>query len=179
MYKIIISAFFLIVVILLSILIYLDTFSTITIEEKPVGPYKLVYENHKGAYNGIKEVQDKIYYSLQNDKINTTKGFGIYYDNPNEVPVEKLRSIGGCIVEINDYNHLKSSKNKYLIKDYYYPKNIYTEFSLKSPLSILIGIFKVYPKINEYQKKHNYNPQPVMEIYDIPANKIIYSVPIS
>ncbi len=41
-----------------------------------------------------------LYYDLKdNYSIETTKGFGLYYDNPQDVDKDKLRSIVGCIVE--------------------------------------------------------------------------------
>lgn len=178
MIKIILYTCLIIIAAIVSLLFYLDAFSTINIKNKEIGPYKLVYEEHKGPYNGIKEVQDKVYYSLLDDKIITTKGFGIYYDDPSKVAANKLRSIGGCIVNQNDYKTLDMLGNKYNVMDYYSPENIYAEFSFKNPLSILIGIFKVYPEIKKVQEKEHYAPQPVMEIYDVPAGKIIYSVPI-
>lgn len=178
MIKIILYPCMIIIVAIISLLLYLDAFSTIDIKKKEIGPYKLVYEKHKGSYNGIKEVQDKVYYSLLNDKITTTKGFGIYYDDPSKVATNELRSIGGCIVEQNDYETLNLLGNKYNVLNYHSPENVYAEFSFKNPLSILVGIFKVYPEIKKIQEKKHYTPQPVMEIYDIPAKKIIYSVPI-
>lgn len=131
MYKFIFGTLALLFIAIIASLSYFDVFRTISISEKEVGPYKIVYEEHKGAYNGIKDVQDKIYSSLLKDKIETTKGFGIYYDNPSEVPTEELRSIGGCIVEIKDYDSLKSLQNKYKIKEYYSPKASLLNFHSK------------------------------------------------
>ncbi len=47
------------------------------------GGETLVYENLTGDYKQSPVIMDKVYYSLlNNDKIETYKGFGIYYDNP-------------------------------------------------------------------------------------------------
>jgi hypothetical protein len=46
----------------------------------------LVYENIVGDYRQAATITNKVYYALLNDeKIETTRGFGIYYDNPKTV----------------------------------------------------------------------------------------------
>lgn len=157
---------------------YLGIFQTVQITEKEVGPYKLVYDELTGPYHKIKGVQDNVYYSLKNDNIETTRGFGIYYDNPKTTPQEKLRSIGGCIIEAKDFNKLNSLKSKYKIMDYPVSKSIYTEFPFKNPLSVIVAIFKIYPEIERYQQEKAYKPAPLLEVYDIQNQKTLFSAPI-
>lgn len=157
---------------------YLGIFKTAKITEKKVGPYKLVYDDLTGPYHKIKAIQDRVYYSLKNDGIETFKGFGIYYDNPKTTPQEKLRSIGGCIIENKDFDKLNSLKSKYKIMDYPATQSIYTEFPFKNPLSVIIAIFKVYPEIEKYQSSKGYKPAALLEVYDIPNQITLFSAPI-
>jgi hypothetical protein len=41
-------------------------------------------------------------------------------------------------------------------------------------LSVLIGIMEVYPEINKFVDDNGLNQKGIMEIYDVPAEKIIY-----
>ena len=66
-------------------LIYFGILGEIAIKEQEAGPFKVVYETHIGDYSKVRIIQDEIYYSLIEDGITTTKGFGIYYDNPKVV----------------------------------------------------------------------------------------------
>ncbi len=160
------------------LLIYLSgygLFSSVKITEKNVGPYLLIYEKHIGDYKNAGSVMDKLYYDLKdNYKIETTKGFGLYYDNPQDVAKEELRSIIGCIVEEKTIEDLKDLNNKYGIQEYPISKSVVAEFPFKGKMSIILGIFKVYPKLGAYLEKHEYSPAPVMELYDQPSEKIEY-----
>ena len=120
-------------------------------------------------YKQTPAVSDKVYYSLLNDYgIATTKGFGIYYDNPKEVEKSKLRSEIGCIVENLDSVTIDKLSNKFQIKTQPFKNYITTEFPFKGKLSVMFGIMKVYPALEKYLKEHKYSDSPIMEIYDVP-----------
>jgi len=44
--------------------------------------------------------------------------------------------------------------------------------------SIVIGIYRVYPKIARYMKSHEIPKMPIIEVYEPDAQKILYVVPI-
>ena len=123
---------------------------------------------------------DKIYHSLLNDeKIVTYKGFGIYYDNPQKVEKAKLRSDIGCILEDKDSLKIAELSTKYNIKTCTQGKYIVAEFPYKAQISIIIGIMRVYPALAKHIQKNGYNENsPIMEIYDIPNKKIVYRMEI-
>lgn len=136
----------------------------------------LVYQNIIGDYRQSAAVMDTIYNSLLNDyKIKTYKGFGIYYDNPQKVPKNELRSEAGCVLENQDSAKISTVQNEFKTKKYPYGKYIVTEFPFKGKLSVIISLMKVYPELNKYIKEKGYSEQgAVMEIYDIPNKKIVY-----
>ena len=109
-----------------------------------------------------------------NYELETTKGFGLYYDNPREVDKDKLRSIVGCIVEGKSVKDLKVVSEKYGVKEYPASQSVYTEFPFKGKMSILVGVFRVYPKLTAYIKEKGYANTPMMELYDQPNGKIEY-----
>ena len=165
----------LVVIVLLIVLSRYGLFASVKIAEKNVGPYLLVYKKYIGDYKNVGQVMDKLYYDLKdNYGIDTTKGFGLYYDNPQEVDKEKLRSIVGCIVEDKSVNDLNSISSKYGVKEYPSSKSVVAEFPYKGKMSIILGIFKVYPKLSTYIEEHKYAQMPIMELYDQPNEKIEY-----
>lgn len=174
--KIVLGVLLLIIVGIVLFLNYVGFFSKIVIEEKEMGPYVLVYEDHKGDYKGTREIQDNIYYSLLNNySIKTFKGFGVYYDDPKKVSKEELKSIAGCILEESDYNSIEKLKeNNFKVTKTPKQKFIVVEFPLKNMFSTIIGVMKVYPEINKYAEKNGLNQKEMMEVYDVPAKKIIY-----
>jgi len=136
----------------------------------------LVYEEIKGDYKQSGAIMDKIYHSLLNEnKIESHKGFGIYYDNPQKIEKSKLRSEAGCILERKDIEKLSVFEIKYATRTFPQKKYITTEFPYKGKISIIFSIMRVYPVLKEFAKENGYaEDSAVMEIYDIPNNKILY-----
>lgn len=151
-------------------------FSKVNCSIAEQGGETLVYKEIKGDYSQSGDVMNKIYYALINEnKIVTFKGFGIYYDNPQKVEKSKLRSEAGCILEPIDTVKVFWLKGKYNIKVCPIKKYIVTEFPHKGNMSIMVSIMKVYPALKKYMEENGYEQNvPVMEIYDMPNKKILY-----
>ena len=163
------------VVLLIAICAYYGGFGKINFRIENQGGETVVYENVTGDYSQTPKVSDKIYYALLNEeKIATTKGIGIYYDNPKKVEKDKLRSDIGCIVENTDSATLTRLAEKYQIKTLPQSDFVVAEFPFKGKLSVLFGIMKVYPALDKFDKEHAYIESPITEIYDVPNKKIIY-----
>jgi hypothetical protein len=151
-------------------------FSTIKFEIREAGDEVLVYETYQGEYKHTASIMDRIYEKLlKEDQIETYRGFGIYYDNPQKVEKSKLRSESGCIIENPDAQTLLSLKEKYHIKIFPRDKYLVTEFPYKGKASVLMSLIKVYPAMNKYIKENNIMEEGfIMEIYDVPGKKIQY-----
>lgn len=162
----------------LGILSYYGMFATIKVEQKKTGPYVFVYEKHIGPYKNTNKVMDRIYnLLLENEKIPTTRGFGIYYDKPGSVPESELRSIVGCILDSADLHRVEELSTRYQVSSFPSSSSLVVEFPYRGVLSVFLGIFRVYPKLAEFLEQGNYPSVPIMEIYDVPGKKIIYNVP--
>ena len=163
------------VVLFVFVYAYYGGFSKVNFRIEKQGGETIVYENVTGDYSQTGKVSDRIYYTLLNDeKIETTKGIGIYYDNPKKVAKEKLRSEIGCIVENADSVTLTRLAEKYQVKMLPHSEFVVAEFPFKGQLSVLFGIMKVYPALDKFSKEHGYTDSPITEIYDVPNKKIIY-----
>lgn len=176
MYLAILVVLTILIILLVSFYTYQGGFYKPQITLQNTGGEVLVYDSIKGDYKQSGIVMDKIYYSLLNDdKVETFKGFGIYFDNPQKVEKSILRSEAGCILEKKDIDKLTFLETKYKIRTFPVANYIVTEFPYKNKLSVLFSLAKVYPALREFALKNGYNEDtPVMEIYDIPNKKIIY-----
>ncbi len=165
-----------VVIALLLFYYFYGGFKKVEVKTSQVGGETLVYEKLKGDYRQSGDVMDKIYKSLlEEDKIETFKGFGIYYDNPKIVEKEKLRSEAGCIIEEKDLVKLSETNDKYNIKVFPTKEYITAEFPYKGKLSVVFSILKVYPALGKYAVENRYDENTsVMEIYDVPNKKIYY-----
>ncbi len=174
--KIVLIVLATLIIALIAFYAYYGGFKNIHISISESGGEILIYEKIQGDYKQSGVIMDKIYNSLLNeDKIETFKGFGIYYDNPQKVEKSKLRSEAGCILENTDIDKLSNLEKKYTIRTFPEKEYIITEFPYKGKISIFFSIMKVYPALNKFAKKNSFNEESaVMEIYDVPNNKILY-----
>ncbi|MFH1227130.1 MAG: GyrI-like domain-containing protein [Planctomycetota bacterium] len=153
---------------------YYGIFAEVTIREQDQPALILIYKKHIGSYSQVGKVMDELFSSLKKDNAETTKGFGIYYDNPQNTPAEKLRSVVGCILEEKDRGRVNELKAKYKIQEFPATQVVCSEFPFKGKMSILFGIMKVYPRMFAYISGKGYANTPIMEIYDTPNKKIEY-----
>ena len=148
-------------------------FARVTVHEASVGPYVLVYKKHVGDYKQVAPVMDEMYHTLRDTfAIETTKGFGLYYDKPGEVPAAELRSAVGCIVEGRTADELAAMSLPYGVREYPASMSVVADFPYTGRLSIILGVLKVYPVFSKYIAGKNHPHTPVMELYDQP-NRII------
>jgi hypothetical protein len=154
---------------------YYGAFTRVSVTEERKKSLWLIYEKFTGPYQKTGPVMDKLYYVLLNDEsIETFKGFGIYYDNPREVNPNKCRSIVGSILEEKDYNKIDELKKRYNILKLTETNGLSSQFPYKGKLSILMGTMKVYPKLNKARNRLGIKSKPIMEIYNIPKKMIYY-----
>lgn len=155
---------------------YYGGFKKVEFEITQSGGEILVYKSVTGDYSQTGKVSDEIYYQLIDDyKIETTKGFGIYYDNPREVAKEELRSDVGVILPEQHSDKKEMLESEFKVEIFPAGDFVVTEFPYKGQLSVMIGVIRVYPALERFVKDNNLNPAtPVMEIYDIPNKKITY-----
>ena len=155
---------------------YYGGFTRVQFQLVEQGGEILVYREFVGDYQQSGARMDEVYSSLLNDyKVKTFKGFGIYYDNPEKVETSKLRSELGCILESPDSSKVPVLKKSFKVKTC--PKGNYlvAEFPFKGSVSVILGIMKVYPALSQYMEENGYSDKvPIMEIYDTPNKKIIY-----
>jgi DNA gyrase inhibitor GyrI len=174
--KIFLIALALILALLIGTAAYFDAFTKVAVTEKTMPAVTIVYAKHIGDYSTIKPVMDSVYFALlKKEKIGTSRGFGLYYDSPRDVVKEKLRSLGGCILDAQDVQKADSLKQKgFKVAVLAQTKALYAQFPFKGPLSIIFGVIKVYPAMMKYQSGKKITSCPVMEIYNITRKKIEY-----
>lgn len=164
-----------IIALLFGVYSYYGGFYDIKIREETAGGERIVYKKVTGDYKQTSSVTNEIYdYLLHDLKIKTYKGIGIFYDNPRKVKKEELRSEAGCIIEPDDIDKLDTTLCKYEIKQLPRQESVVTEFPYKGGISVWIGLIRVIPKLEKQVEAHHLPERPVVEIYDIPHQKIRY-----
>ncbi|CUN28828.1 Uncharacterised protein [Bacteroides thetaiotaomicron] len=169
----------------IAIYAFLGGFRKVKFQIEMSGGETIVYKDVSGDYRQTPSVTNEVYNYLLNElKIETNKGIGIFYDNPKKVKEKVktnesvigyiMRSESGCVIEPKDTIRLSSMQCKYKIKTLPAQKTLITEFPYKGSSSLLMAMFKIYPALEKYTKVHNLKDSPIIEIYDVPNKKIIY-----
>ncbi len=173
--------FLLLVLCLAAWLGYYGALSPVTIRQQSFGPVFFVYEKHAGPYRNIKPVMDRVYAALKDrEGVATTRGIGVYYDNPNKVEAAKLRSLGGCLLDEADEALIASLKSKgYRVGLLPARPSAVTSFPFHGALSIYLGMWRVYPKIAAYWAENKLPECPLVEIYDTPGKRTFYVIPFN
>lgn len=162
----------------LAFLGWAGLFSEIRIKTEATGPFFLAYDVCQGPYRKTAGVMDRIYNTLLGEKgIAATRGFGLYFDKPGTVPDESLRSIAGCIIEKEYENKLHGHNQKFRISSMPESNAVIARFPYNGKISVLIGLFRVYPRLEAHLSEKGLPMGPVMEIYDVKNGIISYIVP--
>jgi len=163
-----------IVLLFVGFLAYMGYFSTPKVTEQKIGPYTLVYEEYVGPYSNTGKVLTKVYNALKADKIETTKGFGIYLNDPKSTTPDKLHSLVGCVLEKKDEKKAWQLRKKYKVMTWKAKNCLVTEFPIKNDLSYMIGPMKAYPELNKAMQDKKVKLGACMELYDLPAKKTLF-----
>ncbi len=154
-------------------------FTKITVEEREAGPFLLIYKKHTGDYKNIGPVMDEVYHTLRDEyQLETTRGFGLYYDNPQENEKSQLRSLGGCMVDgqtPEEFNRqYPGVTESFGVALFPASQNVMAVHPYKGKASIILGVMRVYPRLQAWMKKYQRRSVPMMEIYDTPNRTITY-----
>lgn len=172
-----ILAFFALVLVLVGCYLwYLGAFIPITVEERIMGPYILVHEEHIGSYNEVGPVFDSLYQSLLADGFDTTIGMGLYYDDPKTTNESELRSDVGSLIDETQLSVIDTTKYNVMIIEE--GKYLVVSMPFKNTLSYIIGVMKAYPALSDYYVEHGYSgPDQSVELYM--PDETLYMMPVA
>lgn len=151
-------------------------FDTLTLTRETAGPYYLVYREHRGPYAGMRYILNDVYRYLRGKKLDmhVQSGFGIYYDNPQEVPQDSLRSSAGVVTD-----SLLKVESPYKSGIYEKTDAVVGRFPIRSFFSYTTGAGKFYDVLQSYLDEHDLGLSgPVLEMYNSSERLLIYVAPI-
>ena len=175
-FKIILYVLVSLAIIIVMIYANYSGFSNVSFHVQKTGGETLLYREIAGPYSQTGDAIIKIKYNLKSKfNIEPSKDFGLFFDNPRKVEKNRLRSEVGCILENSDTSRVFWLKAKFNIRVFPVKEYITAEFPYKGKMSVMIGLMKVYPALMKYVKANDYaETGPIMEIYDLQDNKILY-----
>lgn len=161
-------------VLLIWFLMYMGVYSQIKPHETKMGPFTIAYESFIGPYAKTGPVFARVAAALKAEGIVTTRGLGIYYDNPSQVPADKLRSDCGAVIEEKDLAKFNTIRKKFQVKEIAQKDSVVVEFPIRNALSYMVGPMKVYPELTKYVGEKKYKVTMSYELYNEPHGKAFF-----
>ncbi|MGI5826810.1 MAG: GyrI-like domain-containing protein [Patescibacteria group bacterium] len=180
--KVLFVSFTVLLLTVVAVLSYHGFFSTPQVTEKEVGPYLVAVKHFTGSYYKVGPTMTEVDTWLRENGVNSTKGIGLFYDDPAKVPENQRRSAVGNVLEGVDESTLAKIKEKLEVIEIKPSRAVVVEHPIKTPLSYMLAPMKVYQEINRYWTNKGYPPETEgsfsIEIYDIPGKITTYIMPI-
>ena len=140
-----------ILVLVLVAFVYLLTQGLIQgvhVEQRMMPGYRVMGIEHRGPYEKIGDAFERLHKIADENGVNVQM-IGVYFDNPNEVPKDSLRSLAGLIVSEADSVRLSAVLGLKMLS--IPPGNAAAStFETGGLVSMIIGAMKSYPKLTEY-----------------------------
>ncbi|XP_051874844.1 testis-expressed protein 264 homolog isoform X2 [Pristis pectinata] len=167
---------FLLLLTLLALALYSGLLAKVSVRSgpPPIGALTVAYKYKQGPYREAAHLFTEI--TSIAPKLNC---IGIYYDDPQQVPEEKLRYIAGSILSEGDEKpseELVKHFEKFGFRIFSFPEVthvVMTTFPFTTFLSLLLAMYRVYPVLNNYIKERKLCAHPCLEIY---RGELIYYI---
>uniref|UniRef100_UPI00398ED69C testis-expressed protein 264 homolog n=1 Tax=Pristiophorus japonicus TaxID=55135 RepID=UPI00398ED69C len=165
---------------LLALAWYSGLLSEVTVRSgsPPVRALTLAYKYKQGPYREVGRL-----FTESTSIAPKLRSIGIYYDDPKQVPEEKLRYVAGSILSEGDEKpseELVKLFEKFGFKIFSFPEVthvVMTTFPFTTFLSLLLAMYRVYPVLNNYIKERKLCAHPCLEIYR--GDLIYYMCPLA
>jgi hypothetical protein len=134
-----------------AVFVYLITqglMQHVHVEQRAMPGYRIVGIEHVGPYEKIGDAFNRVHDFADKNGV-AVHMIGVYFDNPNEVPQDSLRSLAGLIVSEADSIKLSAVPGLKMLS--IPPGNAAAStFETGGMVSMIIGAMKSYPELTEY-----------------------------
>ncbi len=140
-----------------------------------IEPIRTVMLRHTGSYDGLGPVFEKLWGWVESHNIPAERWIGIYWDNPDEVPTEKLRS-AACVEIPADYQVTDSGGLSLILDEIKGGEYAITSFT--GPYEKLEQIWSDLTSFCENTVRREISQNPAFEVYvndpsDTPPSQLI------
>ena len=154
-------------------------FDKMQLQKEKVSSFYIIYENYEGDSKGIGILMTNIenYLSSQK-KFYPEKGF-IQYEKLIENSQSKyMKAKVGCIVEEKMFNNIDTAKLLFKVSKIVINEAVTGYLEYKNNMSVVLGISKFYPELDDFTTKNRIKKSDVFEVFDKRRKKIEFLMPI-
>lgn len=143
---------------------YTGLYKDVRIEVAEAGPFLILTKEHFGPYHKIVPNIEAVETWVKAQGKDCTRSLGQYFDHPDDVEQERLRSRGGCIVSEKIENAPSEFKYDTI------PRQRYVIAVFEGAPGV--GPIRVYPKVSEFMETKNFKAgKGLVEVYTVHSQK--------
>lgn len=133
--------------------VWMGLFRSIILQDSTFGPCTLVGLPHIGPYRGVGATFEKFCKAMETGQVPHSKwSIGIYYDNPQDTPPEKCRSLCCLAYKTLTENQKAELRDRsYVLLEIPSCRSKSWDFPVRNSLSYMFGALKFYGYINKHQ----------------------------
>lgn len=136
-------------ILLMSGAAYMGAFHRVTIEEREVGPFTLVYREVRGnSMKQVRDVTEELDAALEAHGVTNRRPLDVFY--PDDTPTEVGFAVEGPEAEAG-VSGLDAS-----VRQIPRQRSLVTEFPWRNPLSFVVGYLKVDPALAARRAEQGY-----------------------
>jgi len=164
-----------VVIVIILVLVYIGVFSEVVIEEATMGPYTYAYVSYTGPYKDVLTPMEDLKLKLREAGFTPTRGFGVYYDDPEKIDAKILKSDVGAIIPETEFDKMEANQVNFNFETIEASDYLVAEFKIKNAIADMYIPLKVNYVLSRYLKKNNLPyPSKVIEIFDTNPNRILF-----
>ena len=159
---------------------YYGLFAKVVITKETLPAQTIYVTRHVGAYANVGTKVARLYTDIEDScGLLPLIGVGVYYDNPQDVAIDSLRSFIGVQITPEEQATLAEFDLPYETITIPAMQAYVAQFPFKGMPSLILAISRVYPKLHAYLNEKEYKINtPTLEVYDQTAQEIRMIVPI-
>ncbi len=171
-----ISCSLIIIVTLVAVLGWYGYFSSVTTQEKPIGPFLIVYKKHVGSVDRAAITSQMRRFLSAGLPESSLTDFSLDYDDPKQVAAEDRRSLVGCVLEYGQEADLHAISKQYTIATIPRGMAVVCDYPYKNKPSLFFGLLKGYSALLGHGDTPGLVTKPVLALYDTSRGRIRYAL---
>ncbi len=156
---------------------YMGLLNEWLIDQKPFGPWQVVYLEQEGSYGQTGSSIEKVSEALAGVDVEPQFALAVFYSNPDNLPEDELKSEAGFVLAKDDLPKIRGLSSEFKTRELQRKMYVFTDFPNRNFLSYFIGPMMCYSRLENYCEDLRLEFNSSVELYR--NDRIYYLVPKS
>ena len=158
---------FIIIIAILGFLSYQGLWASANIEKSEEGGYLMIGMEHRGAYYKISNTMNRLEKEVTEAGIENPNFAGVYYDDPDMVAEDSLRSFAAVIINNPADSAKLVSMKGFKLVNIERGNALICDMKTHGMVSTIIAVYKAYPAFSAYFVTHPEEAKTIKYTYEL------------